>query len=66
MLIFLLAKTHITFITSLQHVIDHLHVGPDADAVGQSIFMITAEILACSLVNFYRQYVNRHTKLKFK
>ena len=30
-----------------------------------NIFTITAEILARSLANFYRQYANRHMNLKF-
>ena len=29
------------------------------------IFTITAEILACSLANFYCQYADRHMNLKF-
>ena len=31
----------------------------------RSIFTITAEIHAYSLVNFYFQYANRHMNLKF-
>ena len=31
----------------------------------KSIFTITAEILARSLANFYRQYADRHMNLKF-
>ena len=31
----------------------------------KSYFTITAEIHACSLVNFYRQYADRHMNLKF-
>ena len=33
--------------------------------VKKRIFTITAEILARSLVNFYRQYADRHMNLKF-
>ena len=31
----------------------------------KQLFTITAEIHACSLVNFYRQYADRHMNLKF-
>ena len=30
-----------------------------------AFFMITVEIHACSLVNFYGQYADRHMNLKF-
>ena len=33
--------------------------------VKNGVFTITAEILARSLANFYRQYADRHTNLKF-
>ena len=33
--------------------------------MSKAIFTITAEILARSLANFYRQYADRHINLKF-
>ena len=32
---------------------------------GKYYFTISAEILACSLANFYHQYADRHMNLKF-
>ena len=40
-------------------------MGPHRKVLKNCFFTITAEILARSLANFYRQYADRHMNLKF-
>ena len=42
-----------------------LYLGQTALMLENLVFTITAEIHARSLVNFYRQYADRHMNLKF-
>ena len=44
---------------------DSTRVNTSAKSITKMYFTITAEIHACSLVNCYCQYVDRHKNLKF-